>query len=164
MTAVTEIDDGILKRALDVTTEQYGWITGSPLLTGFPSDAEELSFLRGFAAEISAQYVKAAEIKSREIRVEQYTLKPAAVTAIRWTGNNLSDVAKFLDCIQSIGPIGGGVCSYCHTRADGGLAIEAADRDWIVVFGEFITRNNAGDYDSMSADAFHTAYDWAGEE
>lgn len=163
MVAVTDITDEMFERAYSHAEKKIGWVDGLPLRSMFPPQNEGVEFLRYFASEIAAQCLKDFEAEYRQNKVQEYTLKPAGVTAIRWSEKNITEVAKLLDCIKSNGPIGGGVCNYCHLRGDNELIIETAEKNWIVACGDFIILDEFGKYDVLCADVFHAAYDFSGE-
>ena len=93
-----------------------------------------------------------------KIMVNQYRENTVVISAIRWTGENLLDVVRFIDNKDDVDshPMWE---LYCDTVRDHGLIINTLVGFMHASVGDYIIRNVNGDFYPCKSDIFHLAYE-----
>ena len=87
--------------------------------------------------------------------------RPVTIQAIKWTGDNLFDVIKFMSGAPSIGTCIGAAKwkEYCDLVQDSGLIIKTLEGQHIATVGDMIIRGVKGEFYPCKPDIFDMTYE-----
>jgi len=90
--------------------------------------------------------------------IESYRKKPVVISAIRWTGENLLDVTRFIDNKDDVDsdPLWE---LYCDIVSDRGLTINTLEGPMLSSVGDYIIKGVAGEFYPCKPDIFLKTYD-----
>ena len=90
----------------------------------------------------------------------RYRKKPVVVEAVRWDGNNVDEVMKFID-FNSLPSVGVHVPGVGHTPALGTLDIPTLEGTMTANPGDWIIKGVKGEYYPCKPDIFEATYEKA---
>lgn len=94
--------------------------------------------------------------------IDKYRKKPVEIQAVKWTGDNLLEITKFIagaeaDCVKETD------CAewrdYCERVRDRGLCIDTLEGTMHASVGDYIIKGIDGEFYPCKPDIFHRSYD-----
>lgn len=83
--------------------------------------------------------------------VKKYKTKPCEIEAIKWTGDNFEEIAKFTNCKAYM------ELMYSSMKEE--LIIKTLEGDMMATVGDYIIKGLKGEFYPCKSDVFHKKYE-----